>query len=98
VIRLYIFFSKLEKHLQHTFSEELQQWSFPTETTINTLRWRSPNYVRKCYQSEAEHSTHGGAMEVDGFNDNKGVEVMTWREAVKEARAISGEGEISSMA
>ena len=91
MIHLYIFFSKLEKYFQDTFVEELWQWNFPTEVTINTFRWRSPNCVRKRRRSEAQGSTgsgnrgqggNDGPMEADGFNNDWFMEVMAWRNEV----------------
>jgi len=101
----------LEKHFQDTFTKELQEWNPPTEATINTLKWRSPDQVRKRYRSEAESNTGSGdrgrgrgngPMEADGCDDDRFMEVMAWRNEVtrceRKARAISCEGEISSMA
>jgi hypothetical protein len=93
VIRLYIFCSKLEKHLQDTFAQELREWNAPTETTLQNLMWRSPEYVRKRRQSEAESSTSSSDDPMDaGFDDDRLImmEVMAWRNEVVEPGNLEG--------
>jgi len=71
--------------------------------------WRSP--TRKRHRSEVGSSTHSGnsgrgdndgPMDADGFDNDQSMEVMKWHDEVvedgKEARTISGEGEIPSLA
>jgi len=109
VIRLYIFCSKLEKYLQDTLTSELREWNTPDEMTVSNIMWRSP--TRKRRRSEVGSSTRSGnggrsdndgPTDADGFDNDQSMEVMKWRDEVvedgKEARIISGEGEIPSLA
>ena len=112
MIRLYTFCSKLEKYLHNTFALELQQWTTTTEVEVAARSWRSPDQVRKRRRTEAgggTSSSNGSDNEdiadVDGIEDcgpnDWSTEIMNWQneaiEGAKEARSISGAGEILSM-
>lgn len=83
MLHLYIFYSKLEKHLKDTLTLELEAWTVPDEISIKNTQWRSSNKVtgRKRRRSEAGGSVGGsngsggnnnGPVEADGFDNNDG--------------------------
>ncbi|KAF8335578.1 hypothetical protein F5887DRAFT_891839, partial [Amanita rubescens] len=96
VIRLYVFCSKLEKHFQDTLALELKTWNIPTETTLQSRKWRSPDHIRKRRRTEAGESCNGsindGPVEAD---DDRYMNVMKWRDEVvkdgNEGRDVSEE-------
>jgi hypothetical protein len=82
VLRLYIFYSKLEKHFKDTLSSELEDWTAPAEISVKNTEWQSNNRVRKRRRTEAADSASGGnggggdndgPVEADGFDDNDGL-------------------------
>jgi len=93
VIRLYVFCSKLERHLQGTLALELTTWKAPTEMTLQNLMWRSPNQTRKRRRTEAADSgsrSNGGKgvgndnppNVGDEFDDEQFTEIRKWRDGV----------------
>jgi len=52
VLRLYVFCSKLEIHLQG-LALELETWDIPTEGTLQSRTWRSPDHTRKRRRTES---------------------------------------------
>jgi hypothetical protein len=98
-IRLYIFYSRLEKYFQDTLTSELQEWNAPDAVTVRNLMWHSS--ARKRRRTEAGGSScnggigdNDGPMGADGFDNDRLMEVMKWRNEVieegREARTISG--------
>ncbi|KAF8345161.1 hypothetical protein F5887DRAFT_1198087 [Amanita rubescens] len=108
VIRLYVFCSKLERELQGTLALELKTWNTPTETTLQSHKWRSPDHSRKRRRTEAGGSSNGsnrgrgggniGPEEADGFDGDQYMDIMKWRDEVvkdgKEGRVVSDEDNI----
>src|SRR6266550_6120514 len=98
MILLYVFCSKLEKHLQSTLALELNTWSPPTDmATLQNRKWRSPDHTRKRRRTEARESTDGnsggreggnnGLVEANGLDDDWCMSIMKWRdEVVKDGR------------
>ncbi len=95
MIRLYLFCSKLEKHLQSTLALELNTWNPPTSTDMATLqsrKWRSSDHTRKRRRTEAGESVNGssggreggnnGPVEADVFDDDCCMNIMKWRDEV----------------
>ncbi|KAF8340064.1 hypothetical protein F5887DRAFT_1136662 [Amanita rubescens] len=89
VIRLYVFCSKLEKELQGTFASELKAWNTPTEVTLQSRKWRSPDHSRKRRRTEAGesgHGTNGGGnndlVDADELDGDRYMNVMKWRDDV----------------
>ena len=46
MLRLYVFCSKLERHLQG-LALELETWNIPAEGTLQSCTWHSPDHTRK---------------------------------------------------
>ncbi|KAF9440727.1 hypothetical protein P691DRAFT_73061 [Macrolepiota fuliginosa MF-IS2] len=92
VIRLYVFCSKLEKVLQGTLASELKTWNTPTEVTLQSRKWRSPDHSRKRRRTEAGESgngTNGGRgggnndlVDANEFDGDRYMNVMKWRDEV----------------
>ena len=84
MIRLYVFYSKLEKHLQSTLAFELDTWNLTTDMAmLQSHKWCSPDHTRKHHRTEAGESVNGSsrgreggnngpleALEANGFNDD----------------------------
>jgi hypothetical protein len=101
VIRLYVFCSKLEKELQGTLASELKTWNTPTEETLQSRKWRSPDHSRKRRRTEAGESSNGtndDLVDADEFDGDRYMNVMKWRDEVvkngKEGRVVSDEDNI----
>jgi len=98
VIHLFLFCSKLERDFQGTLALELETWNTPTETTLQSRKWRSPDRSsRKRRRTEAGESDGGsnrgrgggdiGPAEADGFDGDCYMDIMKWRdEVVKDGR------------
>ena len=105
MIRLYVFCSKLERHFQGTLALELETWNTPTEMTLRSRMWRSPDHIRKRCRTEAGESGNGtnggrgggnnGPVEADEFNGDWYMNIMKWRDEVvkdgKEGKVVSNE-------
>jgi hypothetical protein len=112
VIRLYVFCSKLEKELQGTLAWQLKRWNTPTEETLRSRKWRSPDHSRKRRRTEAGESgngTNGGRggsnndlVDADEFDGDRYMNVTKWRDEVvkdgKEGRVVSDEDNILGVA
>ena len=112
MIHLYVFCSKLEKELQGTLASELKTWNTPTEVTLQSRKWRSPDHSRKCRRTEARESGNGtngdrrgnnnDLVDADEFDDDQYMNVMKWRDEVvkdgKEGSVVSDEDNILDMA
>ncbi len=71
MLRLYVFCSKLERHLQG-LALELETWNTPTEMALQSRTWRSPDHTRKRRRTESMDSGNGSNGE--GFGNNGPVE------------------------
>ncbi len=99
MIRLYVFCSKLEGHFQGTLALELKTWNTPTEITLQSRKWRSPDHIREHRRMDAGECSNGsnggrgggnnGRMEADGFDGDQYMNIMKWRDEV-----VSGEDNI----
>jgi len=99
VLRLYVFCSKLERHLQG-LALELGTWSTPTEMTLQSRTWRSPDYTRKRRRTEIGDNGDGsnggrggrrgggnnGAVEAGEFGGDWYTNVTKWRDDVDKNR------------
>ena len=108
VICLYVFCSKLKKELQGTLTSELKTWNTPTEVTLQSHKWRSPNHSRECCWTEARecsNGTNGGRgggnndlVDADEFDGDRYMNVMKWCDEVvkdrKEGSVVSDEDNI----
>jgi hypothetical protein len=109
MIHLYVFCSKLEKHLQSTLASELNTWNPPTDmATLQRRMWRSPDHTRKRRRTEAGESgigINGGRgggnndlVDADGFDGDRYMNVMKWRDKGfkdgMEGRVVSDEDNI----
>ena len=104
MIRLYVFCSKLEKELQGTLASELKTWKTPSEVTLQSHKWRSPDHSRT-EAGQSSNGTNGGRgggnndlMDADEFDGDQYMNVMKWRNEVvkdgKEGRFVSDEDNI----
>ena len=103
MIRLYIFFSKLEKHFS-TLALELNTWNPPADmTTLQNSMWRSPDRTNKRRRTGSinrsgggrEGGNHNGPVEADGVDDD--MNIMNWRDQVVkdgQGRVVSDEDNI----
>ena len=106
MIRLYVFCSKLEKHLQSTLALELKAWNPPTDmATLQRRVWRSPDHTRKRRRTEDGESGNGtnggrggGNNDLVGADGDWYMNVMKWRNNfVKngmEGRVVSDEDNV----
>ncbi|KAM6496619.1 hypothetical protein JOM56_007092 [Amanita muscaria] len=99
---------QLEKELQGNLASELKTWNTPTEVTLQSRKWRSPDHSRKRRRTEAGESgngTNGGKgggnndlVDADEFDGDRYMNVMKWRDEVvkdgKEGRVVSDEDNI----
>jgi hypothetical protein len=94
VIRLYVFCSKLEKELQGTLASELKTWNTPTEVTLQSRKWRSPDHSR----NGGRGGDNNDLADADEFDGDRCMNVMKWRSEVvkdgKEGRVVSDEDNI----
>jgi len=106
VIRLYVFCSKLERHFQGPLALELDTWNTPTEMSLQSRTWRSPDHNRKRRRTETsdnDNGSNGGGgggnngPVVDGFDGDWYMNITKWRDGVVKdgkGRVVSGEGNI----
>jgi len=76
VLRFYVFCSKLERHLQG-LALELETWNTPTEVTLQSRMWRSPDHTRKRHRTESMDNGNrsNGGRGGGGGSNNSPVEV-----------------------
>ncbi|KAM6499434.1 hypothetical protein JOM56_004942 [Amanita muscaria] len=98
----------LERLFQGTLALELETWNTPTEMTLQSHMWRSPDHSRKRRRTETGESGSGsnggrgggnsGLVDADGFDGDWHMNVMKWRDGVvkdgKEGRVVSDEDNI----
>ena len=104
MLRLYVFCSKLERHL-HGLALEFKTWNTPTELTLQSRTWRSPDHTRKRRQTESMDNGSGsnggrrgggknGPVEAgELFDGDLCTDITKWCEEVAEDRR---EGKIVS--
>jgi hypothetical protein len=75
VLHLYIFYSKLEKHLKDILALELEDWTAPDEISVKNTEWRNYDRLKKRRRTEAGDGAgdNDGHMDANGFYNNDGT-------------------------
>jgi hypothetical protein len=95
VLRLYVFCSKLERHFQG-IALELETWHIPSEMTLQSRTWRSPDHRKRCRTESGDNGNgsngggggggNTGPVEAGEFDGNWYTNVTKWLDEVAKDR------------